>query len=168
MCLFPFCSCADRLLPPEPAPHSTRAVWVSGETEICPVQEFISSATEFRTYIRGMGAPVSKSILNLLRLLKCSKSAPPYPHRCVTCTQQTQSTPFPQPCLLQITVGWNEWQTPPRISRFIIWIMVTVTSLKTHKAGLQHDSQQAATGKTRSEKKGRLFKILSFSSQIKH
>lgn len=104
------CSAAvlTAVLPPESAPHSTRAVWASGEPEICPVQQLISSATEFRTYIRSMGAPVSKSILNLPRLLKCSKAAPPWPDRCVTHTGQTRSTPFPQPCLL-LNNCWVKW-----------------------------------------------------------
>lgn len=97
------------VLLPQFAPHSTRAVWAWGKPEICPVQQLSSSATQLRTHIRSMGAPVSKSILNLLRLLKCSKVAPPHPKRCITCPWQTQSTPFPQPWLLQITVGWNEW-----------------------------------------------------------
>lgn len=94
-----FASCAAALtavLPPEPAPHSTRAVWASREPQ--SVLSNNSSAQQQNSdWHWNHGCSCQQSILNLLRLLKCSKAAAPYLHRCATCTWQTQSPPFPSP-----------------------------------------------------------------------
>lgn len=113
---FLFCSCTDSTAPTRVCPSFHKSSLSFGRAWICPVQHLISSATGCSTHIRSMDAPVSKSILNLLRLLKCSKAAPPYPGRCLTCIWETPSTP-PLPPANSCWVKWVE--KAPIKSRFM-------------------------------------------------